>query len=277
MNKKNNLLIFIAVLFVFIICSCRPQKQIIKEPIKEKGAAYLFEQLKKNEFDFSNINVKFSANVTFNKNNNSFNGNLRIKKDSIIWISVTPALGIEAMRLMINIDSAKFINRLNSTYYIGDFKYFNRLIKTDLDYDILQSILIGNDFSTYETLENNVFKASIDGKNYLLSTVGRGKIKKYLKSKDDSSKVIVQDIWIDSESYKITKIRIKDPKANQKLEAFFSDFQMVDSMLYPTKIIYNISNEKTKMEIQLENIRITRNALIEFPFNISSKYSKALE
>lgn len=277
MNKKNNLLIFIAVLFIFIICSCHPQKQIIKEPIKEKGAAYLFEQLKKNEFIFENINVKFSSNVTYNKNSNSFNGNLRIKKDSIIWISVTPALGIEAMRLMINIDSAKLINRLNSTYYIGDFKYFNRLIKTDLDYDILQSILIGNDFSTYETLENNVFKASIDGKNYLLSTVGRGKIKKYLKSKDDSSKVIVQDIWIDSESYKITKIRIKDPKANQKLEAFFSDFQMVDSMLYPTKIIYNISNEKTKMEIQLENIRITRNALIEFPFNISSKYSKALE
>ena len=45
MNKKNNLLIFIAVLFIFIICSCRPQKQIIKDPIKEKGATYLFEQL----------------------------------------------------------------------------------------------------------------------------------------------------------------------------------------------------------------------------------------
>ena len=264
-------------LFILIIWSCHPQKQIIKEPIKEKGAEYLFEQLKKNEFIFENINVKFSSNVTYNKNSNSFNGNLRIKKDSIIWISVTPALGIEAMRLMINIDSAKLINRLNSTYYIGDFKYFNNLIKANLDYDMLQSLLIGNDFSTYETPENNVFKASVEGKYYLLSTVGRGKLKKHLKSKDDSSKVIIQDIWIDPDNYKITKIRVKDPKANQKVEATYSDFQSVDSMLYPSKISYLISDEKTKMEINIENTRITTTGLIEFPFNISSKYSKATQ
>ncbi|HNW97577.1 MAG TPA: DUF4292 domain-containing protein [Bacteroidales bacterium] len=258
-------------LLYFVFTECNPAKKIIKEPIKDKKADYLFAQLKKNEFKFNWLNIKFSATVKMHKTENSFNGNIRIKKDSIIWISVTPALGIEAFRALITNDSVKMLNRLNDTYISSDFAYITNLIHTDIDFDMLQSLLVGNDFSYYE---NNVFKATVDGMQYLLSTVGRGKLKKYVKTSDDSLKLLVQDIWLDPETYKISRVQLKELKENQKLEAEYSDIKTVDSLLFPFTLKYNASNEKEKIEIKLENTRVTTSGPLEFPFNISSKYQR---
>ena len=260
-------------LLAFII-SCNPQKKIIKDPIKEKGADFLFGQLEKKEFKFNWLSIKFSADVSFNKSNNSFSGNLRIRKDSAIWISISPALGIEAARILITNDSVKLLNRLNTTYFAGNFKFINNLLKTNLDFDILQSILIGNDCSSYE---NNVFKASVDGKQYLLSTVRRGKLKKFLKDGEDSLRILMQDIWMDPDNYKITRVRIKELKENRKLDAEFSDFEKADTMLYPKKMEYMIVDEKNKIEIKVENTRVTTSGPLEFPFNVSSKYKRTNE
>jgi outer membrane lipoprotein-sorting protein len=273
MNKKfvSALGFVLLGLILLTVFSCHPQKKITREPIKDKRADSLFGLLKKNEFKFNYLSIKFSADVSFNKNNNSFNGNVRIKKDSAIWISITPALGLEAARILITIDTVKMINRLASTYFIGDFKYINSLLKTDLDYDMLQSLLVGNDFSSYE---NDVFKASIDNKQYLLSTVGRGKLKKHLKNTEDSSRILMQDIWLDPETYKITRVHIKELQENKKLEAEYSDFATVNSLLFPNKIEFVVVNEKTRMEIKIENSKVSTTGPLEFPFNISSKYNR---
>jgi len=277
MNRSNtyNIIPYLAgIIFLTFVFSCNPQKKIIKEPIKEKGADFLFKQLKINEIKFNCINIKFSAEVLYNKKNNSFNGSLRIRKDSAIWASISPALGIEAARILITNDSIKMLNRLDNTYFSGDYKYIKSLLKADMDFDMLQSLLIGNDFSSYE---NDVFKASIDGMQYLLSTVGRGKLKKYIKNSDDSLKLLTQDIWLDPDNYKITKVRIKELKENRKLEAEYSDFEKVDSSFFPKKIQFMIVDEKDKMEIIIENLKVSSSCPLEFPFNVSSKYKRVKE
>ncbi len=272
MSKRitGNIILLTGLMLVFFL-ACNPQKKIIKEPIKVKGADYLIQQLKKNEFKFNKLNIKFSVTATIDRQENSFGGNIRIRKDSAIWLSISPALGIEALRILITTDSIKLLNRIETTYFASDFKLINGMLKTDLDFDMLQSILMGIDFSTYR---NDVFKASVDGDQYLLSTVGRGKLKKLLKSKDDSLRVLMQDIWLDPTTFKITKIRIKELKENRKLEASYSDFQKEDSTLFPRKIDISITDDKKKMDISVENSRVSESGTLEFPFNVSSKYKK---
>jgi hypothetical protein len=111
----------------------------------------------------------------------------------------------------------------------------------------------------------------------LLSTVGRGKLKKLLKNKDDSLRILMQDIWLDPSTYKITKIRIKELKENRKLEAEYSDFEKEDSALFPKKIIINITDDKTKIEIAGENSKVVESGMLEFPFNVNSRYKKNLK
>jgi len=91
----------LTILFVVLMVSCSPSRKAIKAPIKEEGADYLFKKLKEHELKFTWFTGKFSAEYKNGKKSTSFNGQIRIKKDSVIWLSLTPGLGIEAMRLII--------------------------------------------------------------------------------------------------------------------------------------------------------------------------------
>lgn len=268
-TRYKHILCITGCFILAVILSCHPQKKITREPVKGRQADSLFALLKKNEFQFEWLNIKFSADFSVNKKGNSFNGNIRIRKDSAIWVSISPALGIEAVRLLITSDSVKMLNRLNDTYFAGDFRQISNILKAELDFDMLQSLLIGNDFSFYE---NDVFKASVDQKQYLLSTVGRGKLKKHFKSREDSLRILVQDIWLNPETYKITKVHIKQLRGNRKLEADYNDFETVNNMFFPAKIEFGIVDEKEKIEVKIENSRITTTGPLEFPYNVSKKY-----
>jgi len=64
---------------------------------------------------------------------------------------------------------------MNHTYFTGDYDYVNNFLHSNIDFDILQSFLIGNDLSFYE---NSSFKASVDNGGYKLSTSRTKKTKK---------------------------------------------------------------------------------------------------
>ena len=146
----GSLVFFSLIITIFI--SCNPQKKLIKAPIREEGADYLMEKLKTNELKYHEFSAKFSADYTNKGQKNSFNGQIRIQKDSLIWLSFSAVLGIEIIRIMITQDSVMFINRINNTYFMGDYAYVNKFLKTTIDYDILQSFLTGNDLSFYEKI-----------------------------------------------------------------------------------------------------------------------------
>lgn len=272
MNKGKERITWLIVALFTVAAGCNTQRKIIREPLKDdKGADYLFAQLKKNEFTFKYLNIRFSADASLNNKDNSMNGSLRMVKDSAIWISLSPALGIEAARVLITPDSIKFLNRLESTYFAEEFKYINSLMKTNMDFDMLQSLIVGNDFSSYE---NDVFKATVDGNEYLLSTIGRGKLKKYIKNQEDSLHLIVQDIWLNPENYKINKVRLKELRENRKLDAEYISYTKVDTLLFPEQVKYTCSNEKTKIEIKLQNTKISTTGPLDMPFNITAKYQR---
>ena len=110
MNKSRPHIIYILILPLLLsLFSCKTTRSVIKDPIREEGSDYLFNQLKKNEMKFEWLSVKFSASYIEDKKKISFRGQMRIKRDSIIWVSISPALGIEMARLVITNDSIKFI------------------------------------------------------------------------------------------------------------------------------------------------------------------------
>ncbi|MCF8297498.1 MAG: DUF4292 domain-containing protein [Saprospiraceae bacterium] len=273
----NNLKISLNLLLVIVLLffgSCRTRKEII-EPIKAKdeGAEYLFNQLKKNELKFDWISAKFSTNFIADKKSNSVSGHIRMCCDSAIWVSLSPALGIEIARVLITVDSVKLLNRINKTYFVGDFKYLNELLNTDLDFDILQSLIVGNDFTYYE---NDVFKARVFNKLYHLSTVGRRKLKKYVKNEQEDLRVLVQDMFLDPETYKIQKLILKIiQKENRKLEANYSNYRAVQNQLFPHTVKYNVISEKM-IDIKINYSNVTLDEEQSFPFKIPEKYSKLI-
>ena len=252
------------------ISSCKTPRSIIKQPIKQEGAEYLFGKLKERELQFTWFNARYSADYQNGNQKHAFSGQIRIQKDTLIWLSLS-VMGLEGMRLMITQDSIKYINRLNNTFLIGDWYDLNMFLNTSIEYDILQSFLIGNDISFYE---EGKFKATIDKDEYKLVASARQKMKKYIKNQEDELKVFIQNIWLNPETFKITRADVKEiRKDNIKLDATYSSFETIGSQLFPREMTYQISAEN-RIHVSVVFSRINIDEPLKFPFKIPSSFTR---
>ncbi|HNY02378.1 MAG TPA: DUF4292 domain-containing protein [Bacteroidales bacterium] len=267
-----NRVIWLLPVILFIAGSCSPARKVMKAPLKEEGPEYLFNNLKEKELKYDWFSAKFSADYSNKGKDYSFNGQIRIRKDSLIWISLTPLLGIEAIRLMISQDSVKLMNRLNNTYFIGDYDYVNRFLNTNIDYDLLQAFLLGNDLRFYE---NGKFRASIDRGEYKLSTGDRHKLKKFVRNSQEPLRILIQNLWLDPDHFKITHADVKEIRRdNIKLESTYSAFEPLGDQLFPGKMTYIIWADNT-IRVKCEFSRMSLEGPLQFPFRIPASFKPA--
>jgi hypothetical protein len=184
---------------------------------------------------------------------------------------VTPALGIEMLRMVITDDSVKYVNRFKKDYFVGDYKLVSQFLQIDVDFDILQAIILGNDFQFYDI---NTFRASIDNLDYKLSTTDRRKIRKEAESASSDPVVLLQNIWLDPESFKITKIDLKEyMKDNRKLTGSYEDFLLLENQFYPSTLRFDIIAEDD-IQIKINYNKVTLNEPMTFPFSVPGNYER---
>ncbi len=239
-----------------------------KEAITER----LFAEMEKNKFNFSSLVCRAQVDAKTPKLSTGFTANIRIRKDSAIWVSISPALGIEVMRAVLTKDSVKFVDRLNKRFYVGDYNFINNALETDIDYELVEALLTGNNFSfyDYDKFRYGGMKDSV----HTLSTVRRRKLKKSLKSGNvDSVRAILQDINLRNRTYKITEMHLNDFKSNKKLTAEYSDFKMILGQLFSQHVVVNIKAEKGAT-ITFDYTKIEPDKAVSFPFSVPERYEK---
>jgi len=265
--------LFVLLIFSSIIYSCKPTYiPPIYYPegrMDYKSPRTLIEHLKANEFKYDWITAKFGCEAVMDDQSNSFTVNLRGRKDSVLWLSIS-ALGIEAARAIVTRDSVKLRNNLAKSYFVGDYNYLSKLLNTDLDFEMLQSLLIGNSVEFYE--EDEKLKSGKDNNKYLLSTVRKRRLKKVLE-KNEPLKDHVQVIWLEPGIYKIARLLINDFNTNRTFEANYSNYQKVDSLYFPYDLKFNIKAEKV-INININYSKVNLNIPQSFPFTIPDNYER---
>ena len=71
-------------------------------------------------------------------------GQLRIRRDSIVWLSVTAPLGIEIGRVKVSADSAWIINRLEKTYLAEPLDSLAKRFGMPISLPWIQTLLLDN-------------------------------------------------------------------------------------------------------------------------------------
>ncbi len=261
---------FAAILVAVSLSSCKTKKKVLKEELKEHGFEYLYKKMLENQTSFDYFSTKFNIDYQQDKNSTSLRGQMRIKYDSVVWISFTPALGIEAARVMLTNDSIKFLNRLNKTYFSGKYDLVDSVLNTTIDYSLLQSMLIGNDLTQYDVKK---FRANVDNGLYRLTIRERRKIKRFIRKEEIDTRVLVQQIWLYPDNFRIARIDLKEQGEddNNKLRVYYDDYIKVGDQLFPSKMRIEIVSLKSVF-INVEFSREELNSSLQFPFNIPSKY-----
>jgi len=268
--SKKQFLFFLPVISILFLYSCKTIQPVVQQKtLEEKTKDSLFLKLEQNQFQYKWLAAKISTTIKTPKATNTVTVRIRMQKDSVIWLSLSPALGIEVVRVYITRDSLIFLDRMNEKYFKGDFNYVNELINSNLDFEMLQAMLTGNNFTFYEI---DKFETRNDRDRYVLSTIGRRKLKKELKGQD-SLNVILQDIFLSSLNWKIEEMKLKDINSNRKLDAVYSNFVPVGAQSFPSDVMFNFK-AKDNIELKLTYSKIEIDVPQTFPANIPSKYSE---
>ncbi len=275
MNKRVDSVflkqLFCLLLLLIFIEACKTkQKAVIKPVVDNRPAQQLYRKQQANELNFTTLSLKADISTDIEGNNQSFDAHIRVKKDSIIWINIS-ALAIDVARVIITPDSVKVMNRIKSNYFADDICKINDLINADFDFEMLQSILVGNSFDFYN---DDRLKTSIDGNRYLLSSYKKYKLKKIINNPTVSpDRDPLQSIWLDPTSFKIVKLLLNDFATNRQMQADYSKFEVVDSVLFPRHIDINISAQKNiKATINYSKVKL--NEPQTFPFKVPEKYDR---
>jgi hypothetical protein len=259
----------IFILLTLFVASCKQKEKTYRGPIFDRSTTYLFNKMKANEFQYDWLTTKFSAEITEGGKKNTLKATVKTKNDSVIWVSIAPSIGIEVVRAKITKDTISFINRINSTYFVGDYKYLSKNFGIELDYDMIQSVLTGNAFSSYEEEE---FKSFVDKDQYLLSTVRKRKLRRSIQ-RNDSLDMIAQSIWLEPRIYKIAKFAIYDFGLNRNLEINYDNFTLVGEQLFPYKVSFSLSGDiPVPVQLNLQYSKVAHDTPQNLPFTIPEKY-----
>ena len=284
---KTPFFVLLVILFTFSFSSCKSKKKIKKEEVSKvdtifgdtlnekcripyKSGKTLGANMIENQFDFEYINAKFSCDLKVDEEENSFTVNLRCRKDSVIWMSISK-LGIDAARALITRDTVKIVLGLTEKkYFVGGFSYINELLHADLDYSMLQALLFGNSTEFYS--EDEKLRPGKDRENcrYILSTVRKKQTRK-INQGQAIPEESYQIIWIDPLGYKISEIQYEEKITKRKFRAKYDDFRLVGNKMAPFNLFYLITAEKSiRADISYSKINI--NEPQKFPFTIPSNY-----
>jgi hypothetical protein len=260
MKFKSGVRIIVILLCLgVLISSCRT----IKPVVINKGSSIenIYDSLKLSEPNYKSLNIKFSVKYQKKSESMSLKGNLKILKDSIIWVSLSPGLGIEAVRLMCTKDSVYLLDKLNGSLTKGKYEYLKTLYKIDVDYHSLQSILTNN-FFIYPSVNNEKNEFI---KNFIIS---KDSVELAVYRKDNSQ--VENLVNINRKNYVINSYVINDVPNRRNLAV---NYQMKGNQKsFPGSINIRSQNEDKFLLIDLDYTKITLDEELTFSFKVPKDY-----
>jgi len=271
-RKYALLPVLTALLLSGMSCKVTKKAEAAPPPVRPKGSLVneVFDSVISRQFDFEWLAAKAQVDYTDKTGEtNSFDINIRMRRDSVIWISITPLLGIEAARVLINRDSLVLLDRVHKEWKVRSFEYLGDMLRTPVDFDMVQAVLLGNYFQ-YQ--RNERIRSYYEEEPYsILSTLNKRQVRRALEE-NDPSRPVVQDFWIDG-NYRIVKSRITDDKLDRWVEATYAGFVPVNDRLFPQNMVVTFF-ASTPVIMKIAFSKVTSEEAVALPFTIPEKYER---
>ena len=93
------------------------------------------------EWMTSNLDIQAEGNgMAFD----DLSGQIRMRKDSLVWLSVTATMGMEVLRAKVSNDSVWIVNRLEKTYLAEPLDTVSTQLGMPLSLPLVQTLLLDN-------------------------------------------------------------------------------------------------------------------------------------
>lgn len=250
---------------LLFVSSCKSTR-VLTPVTPDRAVEQVLSSMQAAQASFDFFSARFTGSVNYGGSQTDIGGTIRLRRDSAIFVSVAPFLGIEVARILITPDHVKILNRLEGTYFEGDMEKINGMLNADLDFYMLQSMLLGNDLAHFSTRN---FRLSDDKDVLLLYNPERVR----LDLRSPNSERFEQNMWLDKHSFRITQTTLFEKDSNRNIQAKYPSYTTVQGQSFPSEIFLLFSDLSSTAQLTARYNRITIDQPQQISFSIPSRYT----
>lgn len=253
-HRNKRFLPLFLIMMLLLMQACSPGKKLFKKTDPYQRIQLVLDQ----HTSFDRLESKVNINFKNNQGSNSLSAQVKIHKDSCLWLSIQPFLGIELGRLLLTRDSLFLMNRLQKTYVT--------LALADQN--------IGNDQALYalkaltSALSNQFFvpgKQTVDAKDFVLQEVDRELVlsSTYLNEK--------ASFYINAAG-EYHQALLQSDMLDVPIEIEYSRFQNTAFGSFPSRVLLSFQQGNQQTECRVDYVKPVYNTQLSFDFPLPSNY-----
>jgi hypothetical protein len=213
--------------------------------------------VEKKHIDFKTFSAKIKVDYSNSKGRQpDFVANVRMLKDSLIWISLSNDIGIEGIRVLISKDSIKVLDKLANTYQVRPLNHIQELSQIPFSFADLQDLLVGNPiFFNKDSITS--YTSNVNG--YTLLSVAP----------------LFKNLLSVANDYSVQKSKLddNDPTLNRTCDLIYNNYENKTGVSFSTQRQITIS-QQNKLEVDLKFKDYKFNEELSYPFSVPKKFKR---
>ncbi len=259
---KRSIVLLIVVCFTssltFVSCKSKAAVVDVKKPAERMKTSNVIESYYNNKTDFSTLYIKSNAQFANEKQTQNVTAEIKIKKDEQILVSIR-FLGITMAKALITPTAVSYYEKINGSYFEGDFSALSQWLGTDLDFNKIQNMLIGR---AIDDLKNGKYTETLVDQTYRLDDASVSNTKK--------------SFFLDADKFFVKKQEITQTAEERMIQVTYANQVVYKEATLPMSVIINTFQKNSKSEINLEYNTITFNEELSFPYSVPNGYKRIL-
>lgn len=246
------------VVFTIVFTSCNTKKNVIDANAiaTEMSAKKVARKHFAANFDKKTVDAKLKANFNNGKLKQSISVSLKMVKDEVIWLKGTKFITV--FKAKITPTSVSYYSPYAKNYFEGDFTMLKELLGTDINFNQLQNLFLGQSLQNVKAEKQTVFIAD---NSYVLSPEIQASLFDVFYSVNPSH-------------FKLDKQSIVNLVKQQRLDIAYPSYTVVDDVVFPSEIKIKAKQPDKFTDIDFILKSIEFNKEIDASFSIPKGYKQ---
>lgn len=255
MVKKS---IYILMMITLVLSSCKTKSVATKKgATKSMSANKIIKTHYDKSFKQKTLIAKMKVKYKGKSNLPSVTASLRVEKDKTIWISLSK-IGFPIGKVLITKNKVSYYEKINRTYFEGDFALLSNWLGTELDFEKVQNLILGEPIFN---LKKERHLAEENENNYQLTP------KKPYELFDIF-------YFINNSSFKLDRQQVNQLNEEKELTVDYGNYEKIGKEMFPKKIVITAQDHNLTTTVDIEYRTIQFNKSVYFPFTIPEGYKE---
>lgn len=254
MNKKTGLLLL--VLFVMMSCGTKKKAMPAGGVTAVESSKTILNEHNKLSHDFKTLAISGQVNYKDKKNSQKLSLEIRWQQDQKILISLR-YFGITGAKALITPNKVSYYEKVNNTFFDGDFSLLSNWLGRDLNFEKVQNLLLG---LSLEKLNPKHFDSKLQ--------------EGWLALTDNIQDEWLQTLWFDNQQYLLKKQSFKNNTTQDLFQIFYLSHHQSEQGIFPKEFQIKTNQPNNNVLIDIEFKQFNFNQDLTFPFQIPSGYKE---